>query len=281
MTNEREHRKEELTGRVALVTGAGRGIGRAIAQALADADAAVAVVARSSEEIAETTRLIQATGSQALGLTVDLLDRRAVEQMAQEIGAQLGPVDILVNNAGRHHAIGPLWLIDPDDWWQDVEANLRSAFLCTRALVPDMIARRHGCIINVSSKAGNGPRPYSSAYSSSKAALTRLTESLALSIKEYGVSAFAIHPGSVRTAMADYLINSEAGQAWVPEFRAIYEETEIPAERAGQLVVRLASGQADALSGRFLSVYDDIDVLLERAQDSVEDDLYTLRLREW
>jgi NAD(P)-dependent dehydrogenase (short-subunit alcohol dehydrogenase family) len=280
MTNERENRKKELIGRVALVTGAGRGIGRAIAQVLADAGAAVAVVARSSEEIAETAELIQTTGGQTLGLTVDLLDQHAVEQMAQEIGLQFGPVDILVNNAGRHHAIGPLWLIDPDDWWQDVEANLRSAFLCTRAIVPDMIARRRGCVINVSSKAGNGPRPYSSAYSSSKAALTRLTESLALSTKEYGVSVFAIHPGSVRTAMADYLINSEVGQTWVPELRAIYEETEIPAEQAGKLVVRLASGQADALSGRFLSVYDDIDALLERAEDIVGDDLYMLRLQE-
>lgn len=280
MANEREDRKKELMGRVALVTGAGRGIGRAIAQALGDAGAAVAVVARSSEEIMETAELIQATGGQALGLTVDLLDRQAVEQMAQEIGRQLGPVNILVNNAGRHHAIGPLWLVDPDDWWQDVEANLRSAFLCTRAVVPDMIARRRGCVINVSSKAGNGARPYSLAYSSAKAALTRLTESLALSTKEYGVSAFAIHPGSVRTAMADYLINSEVGQRWVPEFRAIYDETEIAAEQAGKLAVRLASGEVDALSGRFLSVYDDVDVLLERVGEIVGDDLYMLRLRE-
>jgi NAD(P)-dependent dehydrogenase (short-subunit alcohol dehydrogenase family) len=170
-------------------------------------------------------------------------------------------------------------LTNPDEWWRDVEVNLLGTFLCMHAVLPGMIARRRGRIINISSVAGNQPRPHSTAYTTAKAAITRLTESVALSTQEHNVYLFALHPGSVRTAMADYLVNSEQGQKWVPDYRRIYDETEIPAERAGQLTVLLASGKADKLTGRFLNVYDDMEKLLEQAEDIQQHDLYTLRLR--
>jgi NAD(P)-dependent dehydrogenase (short-subunit alcohol dehydrogenase family) len=271
---------QKLMGQVALVTGGGCGIGRAIAVELARAGAVVAITARTEQQLLETVGLIQDAGGEALALVTDMTDRQAVEGMVAEVKQRWGGVDILVNNVGRHHALGPLWLVDPDDWWLDIESNLRSTFLCTRLVLPDMIERRQGRIINVSSGAGNEPRPYSTAYSTVKAAVTRLTENIALSTKEYGISAFAIHPGSVRTEMADYLIESEAGQTWVPEFRTIYAETEIEPERAGQLAVFLASGKGDALSGRFINVYDDVGELVERAEQIQQEQLYTLRLRK-
>lgn len=277
---EMQDQKKLLTGQVAVVTGSGRGIGRAIALALAAEGASVAIIARSAEQLAETKTLIQEMGGEAIAIVGDVSDRQAVTRMAEQVVQHLGPVDILVNNAGRHYALGPLWLVDPDEWWKDVEANLLSTFLCMHAILPGMIERRRGRIINISSGAGNLPRPHSTAYTSSKAAVTRLTESAAISARSYDVSIFAIHPGSVRTAMADYLVNSEAASKWVPEFRTIYDETEIPAERVGSLAVFLASGKADSLTGRFLNVYDDIQELVKQAEAIQQQDLYTLRLRQ-
>jgi NAD(P)-dependent dehydrogenase (short-subunit alcohol dehydrogenase family) len=268
-----------LANQVALVTGGGRGIGQAIAQALAQAGATVIVVGRSEDQLAETTALIQAAGGKATALTADVVDRQAVVKVVEQIEQRFGSVDILVNNAGRHTALGPLWMTDPEEWWKDVEGNLLGTFLCMHAVLPGMIARQRGRIINISSAAGNQPRPHSTAYTTAKAAITRLTESVALSTLQHNVYLFSLHPGSVRTAMADYLVNSEQGQKWVPDFRRIYDETEIPAERAGQLTVLLASGKADKLTGRFLNVYDNIEKLLEEAEDIRRQDLYTLRLR--
>ncbi len=280
MTFQEKNDGKELAGQTALVTGAGRGIGRAIAVELAKAGAKVAVVARTEQQVVETVALIEESGGEALALMADVTDKQAVEEMVAAIKEHYGAVDILVNNAGRHHALGPLWQVDPDDWWLDIESNLRSTFLCTRLVLPEMIERRRGRIINISSGAGNEPRPHSTAYSTVKAAVTRLTENIALAAKEYGVYVFAIHPGSVRTEMADYLIESEAGQAWVPEFRTIYAETEIGPERAGQLAVFLAAGKGDALSGRFINVYDDVSELVERAGQIQQEQLCTLRLRK-
>src|SRR5581483_1713057 len=269
-----------LTGQVAIVTGGGRGIGRAIAQALAAAGASVAVVARTESQLTETITLIREADGKASPFVTDVNDRQAVAQMVKQVEQQLGSIDILVNNVGRHHALGPLWQVDPNEWRKDIEGNLLSTFLCMHAVLPGMIERRRGRIINVSSAAGNLPRPHSTAYTSSKAAVTRLTESVAISAQPYGVCVFAIHPGSVRTTMADYLINSEAGQTWVPEFRTIYDETEIPAEQAGTLAVFLASGKADLLTGRFLNVYDDIEELVRQAETIRQQECYTLRLHK-
>jgi NAD(P)-dependent dehydrogenase (short-subunit alcohol dehydrogenase family) len=267
-----------LENQIALVTGGGRGIGQAIAQALAQAGATVVVVGRSEDQLAETTALIETAGGKATALTTDVVDRQAIAKVVEQIEQQFGSIDILVNNAGRHTALGPLWMTDPEEWWKDVEVNLLGTFLCMHAVLPGMVARRRGRIINISSAAGNQPRPHSTSYTTAKAAVTRLTESVALSTQEHNVSLFAVHPGSVRTAMADYLVNSEQGQKWVPDFRRIYDQTEIPAERAAQLAVLLASGKADKLTGRFLNVYDNIEELLEKAEDIQQQDLYTLRL---
>src|SRR5579859_4384125 len=134
----------ELPGRVALVTGGGRGIGRAIAQALAAAGASIAVLARSVAEVQETARPIAADGGRCLALTADVTRQVEVEAAAARAAAELGPIDLLVNAAGSHLAVGELWEVDPDLWWTDVESNLRGPFLCCRAVLPGMIARGRG-----------------------------------------------------------------------------------------------------------------------------------------
>jgi NAD(P)-dependent dehydrogenase (short-subunit alcohol dehydrogenase family) len=268
-----------LTGQVALVTGGGRGIGRAIAVSLARAGVAVAVLARSADQLAETVEAFAAAGGRALACPADVTGRVAVESAVAEVEAKLGPIDLLVNNAGVGGPIGPLAESDPDAWWRCVEVNLRGPLLCCRAVLPGMLARRRGRIVNVASGAGTQAIPYLSAYVTSKAGLIRLTENLAAEVKDAGIRVFAIQPGTVRTAMAESLLNSEEARRWLPWFSQLFEGgQDLPPELAGALVVRLASGQADALSGRFLAVEWDIDRFVHRADGLVGTDALTLRL---
>jgi NAD(P)-dependent dehydrogenase (short-subunit alcohol dehydrogenase family) len=270
----------DLTGQVAIVTGSGRGIVRAMALALAEAGAAVAVVARTEDQLAETVALIERAGGRALAISVDVTDQQAVEQMVREVGRQLGPVDLLVNNAGAGEPGGPLWEVDPDRWWHVLDVNLRGPFLCSRAILPSMIARRQGRIINTASGAGLKAMTYMSAYVISKTALIRLTENLAAETVEHGISVFAIHPGTVRTAMWETVLASPELDKWKPGLRRIFERgRDIAPDRAANLVAFLASGKADALSGCFISVRDDVTEMVQRAEEIQRDDLYTLRLR--
>jgi NAD(P)-dependent dehydrogenase (short-subunit alcohol dehydrogenase family) len=200
--------------------------------------------------------------------------------MVREVERSLGPVDLLVNNAGSAGPIRPVAQTDPDEWWRCQEVNLRGPLLCTRAVLPGMIARRRGRIVNVASGAGTQAIPYLSAYVVSKTALIRLTEVLAAEVAGKGVSVFAIEPGTVRTAMADIALGSEDGRRWMPWFREIFEQgMDVPPDRAAGLVTLLASGRADALSGRFFTVHDDVIGLVEPAREGKLGDRQTLRLR--
>ena len=272
---------DELRGQVAIVTGAGRGLGRATALALARAGARVGVVARSGGQIAETALEISKTGGEALAVVADVSDAASVERMAREMERTLGQVDLLVNNAGTVGPLGPIWEADPGDWWHSIEVNLRGPYLCSRALLPGMIARRRGRIINLSTGAAAVAVAHMGAYVVAKTALTRFTENLAAELLNSGVSVFAVGPGTVRTAMTEYVLESEAGKKWLPWFRKLYDRgLDVPAEKAAQRVVRLASGRADALSGRFLGISDDLEKLLGRLEEVKRADLYTLRIRK-
>ncbi|MDQ2910049.1 MAG: SDR family oxidoreductase [Actinomycetota bacterium] len=256
----------------AIVTGGSRGVGLAIARALKAAGHEVALVARSKDELAAAARELG-----ALALSADVRDPGAVEEAAARVEQELGPTDLLVNNAGTLAAIGPLWEVEASDWWLDVETSLRGALLWSQAVLPGMLERGRGRIVNVSSYAAIRPSPYQSGYAAAKAALLSLTESLAASSAGTGVSVFAISPGFVRTAMTDRLRESDEGRRWLPE---VGSGGEVDAARSGELVAFLASGAADGLSGRFLPALDDVEDLAGRAEEIVRDDLYVMRLRK-
>ena len=160
MISDAIHQEIDLGGQVAIVTGGGRGIGSAIAQKLTKAGAAVAVVARSEDQLAETVTLIEGAGGRAIALPVDVTDQQAVERAVAETEQQLGPVDLLVNNAGVPGPPGPLWESDSGEWWWCIEVNLRGPFLCSRAVLPGMVARGRGRIITTASGFGLGPLSY-------------------------------------------------------------------------------------------------------------------------
>ncbi len=260
-----------LAGQVAIVTGGGRGVGRSIAQALATSGAKVAVAARTRSQLDETVAFIQEQGGQAISFTLDVTDQKGVERMVDETIRQLGPVDLLVNNAGfSSKDEAPIWEADPSEWWQIIEVNLHGPFLCSRAVLPWMVSRKAGRIINVASGAGTVPSAFNSGYPVSKAALFRFTDSLAEMTNPYGISIFAISPGLVRTTMTEDL----------SIFKDVPESEWLPGERAGELCVALATGKADRLTGRYLHVLNDLDEMIQRADEILEKDLYVLRLRE-
>jgi NAD(P)-dependent dehydrogenase (short-subunit alcohol dehydrogenase family) len=262
---------------VAFVTGGSRGVGRVIAEALAAEGFAVCLVARTASEVTTAAAAIESTGARAIGLTADATEQRQVVKAVAEAQNRLGPIDVLVNNAGRAHAIGPVWEVDPADWWQDVEASLRAAFLCARAVLPGMLQRGSGRILNVSSYVALRPTPYVSGYAAAKAAVLSLTEALAASVLEKGVRVFAMTPGLFSSELMRHLMESEAGKRWLPGIGQGSRWVE--PERVARLAVFLATGAGDAFHGRFLHALDDLDELAARTEEITREDLFTPRLR--
>jgi len=192
----------ELTGRSALVTGAGRGIGRAIALSLASAGADVAVTARSSKELDETAAAIRALGRRAEAIVCDVSERIQVDAMIARVRTALGDPLILVNNAG---IAASAKLTDTTDemWDRMLRVNASGAFYCTRAVLPLMLAAKWGRIVNMASVAARAGAPYIAAYTASKHALLGLTRAVAAEVAGRGITVNAVCPGYVDTEMTD------------------------------------------------------------------------------
>jgi NAD(P)-dependent dehydrogenase (short-subunit alcohol dehydrogenase family) len=239
------------------------------------------VVGRSAAHVTEAAEAIRQAGGRAMAVTADVTDPGAVEHMVQQVELQLGPVSLLVNNAGITCSPGPIWETDPAEFRSVLDTNLYGAFLCARYLLPGMVERRRGRIINIASGAALAPITYGHSYCVSKAALLRLTECLAEDTREHGTRAFALNPGTVETDMTRYLIESEAGQTYLPWFGKFVREDhgDVPASLSANLVVRLASGVADQLTGCMVSVTDDLDTLIAQAEQIQSRGLYMLRLQ--
>jgi 3-oxoacyl-[acyl-carrier protein] reductase len=201
-----------LRNRVALVTGGSRGIGKAIALSLAEAGAAVAVIYRErGEEAASVVETVHRGGGRAVAIATDVSIGGAVQSMVSGVKERLGPVDILINNAGMAATRG-LDDITEEDFDRVIAVNLKSAFLCTQAVLPGMRARRWGRIVNISSIGARvGASSVSVAYGASKAGLEGLTRGYAVRLAPEGVTVNAIAPGLVDTEMGKPLI--EAGFA--------------------------------------------------------------------
>ncbi len=200
----------DLSGRVALVTGGSRGIGKAIAMSLASAGAAVAVNCRERVEQAQAVvDAIRAGAGRAIAVPADVSLQKPVQEMISRVERELGPVDILVNNAGVATIRG-LDDLDEAEFDRTITVNLKSAFLCTQAVLPGMRARRWGRIVNMSSAAARGPGVVGVHYNAAKAGLEGLTRGYASRLAKEGITVNAIAPGPIDTDMADPLRETEA-----------------------------------------------------------------------
>jgi meso-butanediol dehydrogenase / (S,S)-butanediol dehydrogenase / diacetyl reductase len=198
---------ESIAGRVALVTGGGRGIGRAIALALARAGADVAVAARTVPEIEAVAAEIAALGRRTYFFPLDVSDRGLLARTPAIVQERLGPIDLLVNNAGLH-ASAPVQRTDDATWDAVLAIDLTAPFLLTRACLPGMYERHFGRVINVASVAGRIGLKYGSAYAAAKHGLLGFTRSLALESAKKGVTANAICPSWTETQMMDEAVDA-------------------------------------------------------------------------
>ncbi len=208
-----------LSGRRAVVTGAGRGIGRSIALALAQAGADVAVTARTQGEIEQLAAEIRAMGRQSLAVPCDVTDSEQVKHMASTLIDGLGGVDILVNNAGN--AGSHKFLNHPDELWHRMlSINLTSVYYVTKAFVPRLIEQRWGRIITIASMASRVGGSYIAAYTAAKHGVLGLTRALAVELLPYNITVNAICPGYVNTPMTDASVSNIAARTGMLEAQA-------------------------------------------------------------
>jgi NAD(P)-dependent dehydrogenase (short-subunit alcohol dehydrogenase family) len=242
---------QRLTGRVAVVTGASRGLGQAIARDLARAGAALAVTARDPATLTTTMAELDALGATSLATPLEVRDRESIRSAAELVEQTLGGVDILINNAGVQRARSAL-SVSADDWSYVLDTNLRGAFFCCQEFGTRMTRRRRGKIVNISSAAGLIPVAERAAYATSKAGLNMLTRVLALEWAEYGITVNAVAPTFVETALGRLTLDD-------PKVRAYWTER-IPLGRLATVddvaaaVVYLASPAADFITGTVLPV---------------------------
>ncbi|MDE2842943.1 MAG: SDR family NAD(P)-dependent oxidoreductase [Chloroflexota bacterium] len=273
-----------LKDKVALITGAGRGIGQAIALAYASEGARLALAARSLDQLEETAGRATALGAQASIIRVDVTSQDEVEAMAAETLRRFGRIDVLVNNAGIVGPIGALEDNDVESWVRTIQVNLVGTYLCCRSVIPIMADGGGGRIINLSGSGSTSAPHYLSAYGSSKAAIIRLTEILSLELADKNIQVNALGPGSIHTGMWEEITDGTqaAGEVDLYEFGLqVTGGGGASIERAAELAVWLASDAADGLSGRLIhAVADDFPSLTPLISEIMASDLYTLRRDE-
>lgn len=247
-------------GKVAVVTGGGRGVGRAAAILLARAGAAVVVTARTEAEVEETAELIRREGGRARAIVADVSDWAAVQQLATKTERVLGPAEIVVASAGVINPVGDTWMVEPTDWAQNISINLTGAFYSARAFLPAMVSGRSGILIFVSSGAATHPIPGWGAYCAAKAGLEHFASNLAEEINQRALPlrVHVLHPGVVNTAMQEKIRSFASDQfPLVDKYRTYYEEGWLrPPEEPGTLIWWLATPMAADFHGQVVSIED-------------------------
>ncbi|MBI2192381.1 MAG: SDR family oxidoreductase [Planctomycetes bacterium] len=244
----------QLKGKVAVVTGAGRGVGRAVALAFAAEGARVALAARSRDEIESAATAIREAGGTALPVVSDVGRESDVKGLFACARAELGPVDVLVNNAAHPGPVGPAWRIDPEEWMEMLNVGLVGLARCTSAALPDMLERRRGKIINVGSKAGIQAFDGIAPYSTLKAAVNHYSRCLAEELRPHGINVNAV--GVIaHTRMVDQHAQGRAaarGDPLPPSCLELPPGQHVWPEENSALFVFLASDASDHITGQYI-----------------------------
>ena len=269
---------KRLDGRVALITGGGRGIGQAIARAYAAEGAKLALAARTDGELQETAAGIREQyNADVITVLTDVTDRVQVENAVSQTLHRYGVIDVMVNNAGNTGQIGPLWTLDPDRWANTIAVHVLGTYYGCRAAIPPMLERGGGRIVNMSGVGG----PNDTSYDAAKTAIVNLTENLSVELAGTGITVNAISPGSIHTRMWEEVRDMayEAGDMEMYEKGVqVTSGGGASIERAAQLAVMLGSDQCGNLSGRLIrAALDTFEDIPANADAIMASDAYLLR----
>ena len=249
--------RKKLDGRVALITGGGRGIGRQIALAYVAEGARLALSARTASELEETAQLVsQQYDSEVITILADVSIREQVDNTVSQTLEHYGAIDVLVNNAGNIGPVGRVWDNDPEDWARTIAVHLMGVFYGCRAVIPSMLQQGQGRIVNMSGVGG----PNTTAYDAAKVAIVNFTENLALELADTPITVNAISPGSIHTRMWEETRDLSLAIGDMATYEQGVQVTSgqgASIERAAELAVFLGSDDCGAMSGRLIRAFAD------------------------
>ena len=267
-----------LQGRVALITGGGRGIGRAIARAYAAEGAMLGLAARTNAELQATAEEIRAEfGGQVTTVVTDVRSQEQVENAVSHTVENLGPIDVMVNNAGNTGEIGPLWKLDPERWANVISVHVLGTYYGCRAVIPGMLERGRGRIVNMSGVGG----PNDTSYDAAKTAIVNMTENLSVELAGTGITVNAISPGSIHTRMWEEVRDMALAAGDMEMYEKGVQVTSgggASIERAAELAVLLGSDDCGELSGRLIrAALDTFEDIPARVKEIMASDALLLR----
>ena len=269
---------ERLGGKVALITGGGRGIGQAIARAYAAEGALLALAARTDDELQLTAATLRSEfGSEVATIITDVRDRAQVENAVSLTLDRFGTIDVMVNNAGNTGEIGPLWKLDPDRWANVISVHVLGTYYGCRAVIPVMLERGSGRIVNMSGVGG----PNDTSYDAAKTAIVNMTENLSVELAGTGVTVNAISPGSIHTRMWEEVRDMALAAGDLEMYEKGVQVTSgggASIERAAELAVLLGSDTCGELSGRLIcAALDTFEEIPARVDEIMSSDALLLR----
>ncbi len=275
----------KLKNKVAVVTGGSGGIGFRVAEVYLKEGARVMISARREDELVKAVKKLKTLSSEIAYQVADVSVNEDCLVLVSKTMAVFGPVEVLVNAAGIYGPIGPSAEVDIGHWKQTYEINVFGAFQMIQAVLPEMIKRKSGKIINFSG-GGDGPLPNFSAYNSSKGAIVRLTETIAAEVKGYNIDTNCIAPGPVNTKFLEDALAAGENKVGKEKYQNLLKQKEgggVPPEKAAELCLFLASSDSNGLTGKFLSAAWDKynDWTREDVERIIESDSFTLRRIKW
>lgn len=273
--------KMKLKNKVAIITGGCGGIGKMIAKCFIKEGSKVIIADINGRGLkAALTELKKYGDNKTIGIQTDITNIKQVKNLIRQTVTAHGTIDVLVNVAGIQQPIGPLTEIDPNEWIKNVNTNIVGTMLCCKYVLPFMISKRKGKIINFSGGGATFPRPYFSAYASAKAAIVRFTETIAKEVEQFGIGINAVAPGAVYTNMLKEIIRAgdKAGKSDLEEAIKTKRNGGTRPELAAKLSVFLASDLSDGITGKLISaVWDNWKDFDKNIPELKSSSLFTLR----